>query len=193
MSASLLNAFFLRSSYTKMYFRSITMSFHCIASTSIRSLSLSSFLSSESRSNAVTELVEVPSIDYAESQKKYSSARIELITRSISGASTGSATDIDSPHHRLSRLFGHRPHEVWRRLGIVQTSLTLLSACTNFHRLVDSPSRSDCKYFSSRSIPSLMFSSELAYEKRTNPSPPVPKSTPGVMPTWAFSSTSNAN
>ena len=159
MSALLLNAFFLRSSYTKMYFRSITMSFHCIASTSIRSLSLSSFLSSESRSNAVTELVEVPSIDYAESQKKYSSARIELITRSISGASTGSATDIDSPHHRL----------------------------------VDSSSRSDCKYFSSRSMPSLMFSSELAYEKRTNPSPPVPKSTPGVMPTWAFSSTSNAN
>ncbi|MBO7160394.1 MAG: hypothetical protein J6V62_03015, partial [Paludibacteraceae bacterium] len=41
-----------------------------------RSLSLSSFLSSESRSNAVTELVEVPSIDYAESQKKYQSARI---------------------------------------------------------------------------------------------------------------------
>ena len=37
----------------------------------IRWLSLSSFLSSESRSNAVTELVEVPSIDYAESQKKY--------------------------------------------------------------------------------------------------------------------------
>ncbi len=37
----------------------------------IRSLSSSSFLSSESRSNAVTELVEVPSIDYAESQKKY--------------------------------------------------------------------------------------------------------------------------
>ena len=36
------------------------------------------------------------------------------------------------------RLFGLRPHEVWRRLGIVQTSLTLLSACTNFHRLVDS-------------------------------------------------------
>ena len=42
----------------------------------IRSLSLSSFLSSESRSNAVTELVEVPSIDYAESQKKYQRARI---------------------------------------------------------------------------------------------------------------------
>ena len=41
MSASLLNAFFLRSSYAKMYLRSITMSFHCIASTSIRSLSLS--------------------------------------------------------------------------------------------------------------------------------------------------------
>jgi hypothetical protein len=34
-------------------------------------------LSSESRSNAVTELVKVPSIDYAESQKKYSRARID--------------------------------------------------------------------------------------------------------------------
>ena len=43
-----------------------------------RSLSLSSFLSSESRSNAVPELVEGPSIDYAESQKKYSRAQFGL-------------------------------------------------------------------------------------------------------------------
>ena len=78
-----------------MYLRSITMSFHRIASTSIRSLSLSSFLSSESRSNAC--------IDYAESQKKYSRARIELITRFISGASTGSATDMESPHHHITK------------------------------------------------------------------------------------------
>ena len=42
------------------------------------SLSLSSFLSSESRSNAVPELVEGPSIDYAESQKKYSRAQFGL-------------------------------------------------------------------------------------------------------------------
>ncbi|MEE0973463.1 MAG: hypothetical protein U0L34_05020, partial [Paludibacteraceae bacterium] len=37
----------------------------------------------------------------------------------------------------IHRLLGLRPHEVWLRLGIVQTSLTLLSACTNFHRFAD--------------------------------------------------------
>ena len=70
----------------------------------LRSLSLSSFLSRESRSNAVTELVEslckpsaesnlfelsrgeakdikVPSIDYAESQKKYSRAQSNVESR----------------------------------------------------------------------------------------------------------------
>ena len=43
----------------------------------IRSLSLSSFLSSESRNQTVPELVEGPSLGYAEPQKKYSRARID--------------------------------------------------------------------------------------------------------------------
>jgi len=49
------------------------------------------------------------------------------------------------------------------------------------------------KYFSSRFIPSSIFSMELAYEKRKNPSPFSPKSIPGVTPTCAFSSISKAS
>ena len=49
------------------------------------------------------------------------------------------------------------------------------------------------KYLSNLSIPSLMFSIEVAYENRIKPSPLLPKSIPGVMAILALVNASRQN